>query len=61
MRLLIYMIGCWTSPGITSVYIIEANKCESDHGVSRPQKAYFQASIIHYHDPTDFAVSRGGK
>ena len=30
--------------------------CESEHGTWGPQKAYFQAYIIHCHGPTSFAV-----
>ena len=31
-------------------------KCKSDHGTWGLRKAYFQAYIIHYHDPMSFAM-----
>ena len=36
-------------------------KCQSDHGVQGPQKTNFKAYVIHYHDPTDFAVGEARK
>lgn len=39
-------------------FTLRKKNCKSDHGVFGPQKTYFQAYIIHYHDPTDIAVSR---
>ena len=51
-----FVIGYWTRPGTTSVYILKGKNCQSDHVVQGPQKAYFKAYIIIPHGPMGFAV-----
>jgi hypothetical protein len=36
----------------------QGKECKCDHKTWDPQKAYFQAYIIHYHGPTGFAVGK---
>ena len=51
-----HVIDRWTRQGTTFVYINKKKECKSDHGTWGPQKDCFQAYIIHYHGPTDFAM-----
>jgi hypothetical protein len=39
----------------------EEEKCKSERGTWGPQKAYFQAYIIHYHGPAGFCNGRDKK
>ena len=50
-----HVIGCWIRLIINSVYT-KKKKCQSDHWVWGPQKAYSKTYIIHGHGPAGFAV-----
>ena len=50
-----YVIGYWTHPKTTSVYI-KKKKCKSDHETWDLQNVYFHAYIMHCHGPTGFAM-----
>ena len=62
LALLKYVIGCWTRPGIGSVYIKEEKLwCKTEHGTWGCQRFVFKPTFVHCHGPSGFVVEEANE